>query len=411
MTGRRSVSFPSAAPSTMAADTARKPVFMAWQASNTFGWGIAGVNLFCHWAVSREIQPYMKHPISEGDLLALGPVRRWRVAGCVARSNEFAKRLAAARSGAVSLDIPVIHALGNRDVDARARITGRRNIGRMVFEETRLEDWPEQIKRYDAVVCASRWNAEVLRARFGCDPVVIHEGVDPSLFHPAPKSDLLDPNRFYVFTGGKIELRKAQDLVLLAFRRFSARHGDAMLVTAWHSPFDHRSVGFSGKLAAAIEMGADKRLAITKWAADNGIDPGKVIDVGAIPNQMMPHVLREMDCALQPSRAEGGTNFVAMEAMACGLPVIVASNTGSGDLIDGANCIPLLRQGPVEHPQDRGTEGWGESDVDEIVAALEALYRSTEQRRRVGAAGAEFMRRRTWAGHAAALARVVLSSS
>jgi len=394
----------------MRPDDSPTPVLMAWQASNTFGWGILALNVFCHWAVSRNIRPYMKRPFSEGDLLALGPLRRLQIAERIAQSDAFAERLASTQSEAVSLNIPVIHALGNRYLGGRSRISGSRNIGRMVFEETRLEDWAEEIRRYDAVVCACAWNADLLRARFGCEPVLIHEGIDPSLFHPAPKSGILDPNRFYIFTGGKIEFRKAQDLVLLAFRIFAAKHDDAMLVTAWHGPFAQYSSGFRGKLAAPIEVGADKRPAVKKWVADNGIDPEKVIDIGPMPNQMMPHILREMDCALAPSRAEGATNLVVTEAMACGLPVIVACNTGVTDIVDGSSCIPLMHQGAVEHPNDRGSEGWGESDVDEIVAALESLYQSSERRREIGAAAAEFMRERTWARHAEHLGRVVLEA-
>jgi len=130
--------------------------------------------------------------------------------------------------------------------------------------------------------------------------------------------------------------------------------------------------------------------------------------VGPMPNQMMPFILREMHCALQPSRAEGCTNLVAMEAMACGIPVIVANNTGVKDLITGSNCVALMQQGLAVHPKDRGTEGWGESNIDEIVAALESLYQSSEMRRSIGAAAAEFMRPRTWAKHADELGRIVL---
>jgi glycosyltransferase involved in cell wall biosynthesis len=350
----------------------------------------------------------MALPISEGDLLALGPLRRQLLAKEVAESNALAQRLAAVGSGAVSLNIPVIHSLGNRIDTARRGIRGTRNIGRMVFEETRLEDWPEEIKRYDVVVCASTWNADLLQARFGCAPILIHEGVDPSLFHPAPASGITDPSRFYIFTGGKVEFRKAQDLVLLAFKRFAERHDDAVLVTAWQSPLSHYSVGFQGRLAAPIEIADGQQLAVKKWVADNGIDPARVIDVGAMPNQMMPFILREMHCALQPSRAEACTNLVAMEAMACGIPVVIANNTGVRDLITESNCVALMHQGPVTHPKDRGTDGWGESDVDEIVAALESLYQSPDMRRNVGAAAAESMRPRTWAKHAAELGRIVL---
>ena len=382
---------------------------MTWSFSNRMGWGVAGLNIFCHWAVSRDIRPRMLFPISRDDLLALGPLRRMQIAGQVADSNALAKRLEVARSRAVSLNIPVVFALGNRK-DAQSRIRGTKNIGRMVVEETRLEDWPDEIKRYDVVVCHSKWNAELIKTRFQCQAVLIHEGIDPSLFHPAPKSEILDPSRFYVFTGGKIEFRKAQDLVLLAFKIFSEKYDDAVLVTAWHSPWPRYAAGFKGRLSVPIELGADNQLAVKKWVADNGVDPARVVDIGPVPNQMVPRVLQEMDCALQPSRAEGGTNLVAMEAMACGLPVIVANNTGVKDVIQGSNCIALMRQTAVNHPEDRGSEGWGESDVDEIIAALEALYHSREIRRDVGAAAAEFMRHRTWAGHAAELGRVVLSA-
>jgi glycosyltransferase involved in cell wall biosynthesis len=256
------------------------------------------------------------------------------------------------------------------------------------------------------MICASRWNAELLTAHAAPPVHVIHETVDHALFFPAPKVGLFSPNRFYIFTGGKIEFRKAQDLVLLAFRAFCQRHDDAVLVTAWHSPWDDTLAGFQGKLDAPARMHAEGRLDVLRWVADNGIDPGKVIDLGQQPNQAMPALLREMDCALQPSRAEGGTNFVAMEAMACGLPVIVARNTGMHDMIDGDNCLALDRQSPVDHPDGWGTSGWGESDPDEILHALERLYTSSQLRKTLGAGANRFMRSRTWASHAALLKAV-----
>src|SRR5215471_793499 len=88
--------------STMTTNSSATPVLMAWRAMNTFGWGIVGLNLFCHWGVSGRIRPRMAAPISEGDLLALGPLRRQLLAEEVAESNALAQRLAAVGSGAVS---------------------------------------------------------------------------------------------------------------------------------------------------------------------------------------------------------------------------------------------------------------------------------------------------------------------
>jgi glycosyltransferase involved in cell wall biosynthesis len=387
---------------------AKSPVLLRWKAQNTFGWGVAGLNIFCHWAVSGDVAPHMLWPISDADMQAIEPMRRALIASQVAQSNALAARLAASPAAALTLKIPVVHAIGNGYGSGQTKqITGSRNIGRIVFEETRLDDRPRPITGCDILVCASEWNASLLRAKLDVPVEVIHEGVDPSLFHPAPKSGMIDAGRFYIFSGGKIEFRKAQDLVIKAFKVFSERHADAVLVTAWHSPL-LTGKGYRGTLSAPIEVGADNLLNFRKWVADNGVDPAKMIDIGPVPNQLMPQILREMDCALLPSRAEGGTNIVAMEAMACGLPVILGNNTGLRDLIDGANCVPLNRQGEVKHPTDRGADGWGESDIEEMVGALEDLYQSPERRRQIGAAASASMRDWTWARHAAALARVVV---
>ncbi len=124
----------------------------------------------------------------------------------------------------------------------------------------------------------------------------------------------------------------------------------------------------------------------------------------------MPMILREMDVALQPSRAEACTNLPVKEAMACGVPVIVGYNTGMKDLIADDNCIALLDQRPVTGVHGTDTTGWGESNVDEIVQALEMLYRDREQRRRIGETASRWVStHRTWQKHAAELKEFILS--
>lgn len=90
--------------------------------------------------------------------------------------------------------------------------------------------------------------------------------------------------------------------------------------------------------------------------------------------------------------------------MACGLPVILSDNTGTRDLIDADNCIRLTSQDPVpgEPGWDTGTDGWGESRVEEIVESLERLYADSQMRKRIGARAAAWIleHRRTWQAHA-----------
>ena len=40
-----------------------------------------------------------------------------------------------------------------------------------------------------------------------------------------------------VFSGGKFELRKGQDVVIRAYRVLEDRHPDVMLVNAWFNPW------------------------------------------------------------------------------------------------------------------------------------------------------------------------------
>jgi glycosyltransferase involved in cell wall biosynthesis len=289
-------------------------------------------------------------------------------------------------------------------------VIGNQNIGRCIFEDTRFDGARERLARYDALLCGSRWNADLLSAASGREVKVILEGIDPSLFCPGRKSGILNPNVFYIFSGGKIEYRKGQDLVLLAFREFSKKHDDAILVTAWHSPWPEFSLGFKGRLEFKLEANQNGTLNVRKWAADNGINPDKFIDIGRMPNPFMPTVLREMDVSLQPSRAEACTNLPVKEAMACALPAIVANNTGMRDLITAGNCVALNRQQPVPALGAGGMQGWGESDIDEIVCALEDLYAHRERREKLGREAAQWIaENRTWEKHARELKDFVLS--
>ena len=191
-----------------------------------------------------------------------------------------------------------------------------------------------------------------------------------------------------------------------AKRRKAEEYVDyAVLVTAWHSIWPEHAAGFKGRLHAGVTIGRNGRLDIARWAFDNGVDPGSVIDIGLVPNALLPPILREMDVALQPSRAEACTNLPVKEAMACGVPVIAAFNTGMKDLLDDSNSIVLRAQRAVSQPAGTSSDDWGESDVDEIVAALEFAYQRRDESRAIGmrARGWLIDHDRTWQAHATAL--------
>jgi glycosyltransferase involved in cell wall biosynthesis len=289
-------------------------------------------------------------------------------------------------------------------------LRGSVNIGVIFLEDTTIDGQSrERAELFSLLVAGSTWNKRLLEDKGITTPVeLVLQGVDPTLFHPAPKSGLFR-DRFVVFSGGKLEYRKGQDLVLLAFRAFLARHPEALLVTAWHSPW----AGFALSLAANTRIAPvpinNGRVDPAAWASANGIPAENFLDLGAVPNSQMPQILRECDVALFANRAEGGTNLVAMECMACGVPCVISANTGHLDLIRSDSCVPLTRQIPViPVPGSGGTEGWGESDVEEAVEALEAIWQGRQRAQCIGRGGAMLMAKLSWPKQIAELKRVLL---
>ena len=108
----------------------------------------------------------------------------------------------------------------------------------------------------------------------------------------------------------------------------------------------------------------------------------------------MLQIYRQADVALFPNRAEGGTNLVAMEAMAAGVPCILSQNTGHLDLIAGNNCYSLKQQTGYSNASH---QGWGQSSIEEIVATLEHAYHHRDERIAIGQQGRAFIEQFTWA--------------
>jgi glycosyltransferase involved in cell wall biosynthesis len=113
----------------------------------------------------------------------------------------------------------------------------------------------------------------------------------------------------------------------------------------------------------------------------------------------MPTVLHESDMAVFPNRCEGGTNLVAMECMACGIPTYVSYNTGQKDLVNLIGCGAFRTQRSVTPSAlIKSVEDWGETEVDEVLAAMEYVYTNREQSMLDAAKVAERMKDWTWAG-------------
>jgi glycosyltransferase involved in cell wall biosynthesis len=392
-----------------------QPVIIQWSISSFFGWGVYGLNLALHWAGDPDIEPVCASPI-DPEQISLDQLRQRAILPFLVRSIEFQQRIAQHANSGVTANAPLLLALGNGFCGSPAAhkvvLEGRPTIGVVFFEDSPDAEAIERGKELPLIVTGSTWNERVLRARGFRHVRTVLQGIDPTHFHRAPRLGMMR-DRFLIFSGGKVELRKGQDIVLAAFKIFAKRHPEATLVTAWHSPWPHlaRSLDQTG-IAAPIVFDKDGRVNVAAWADANEIPPGRIIDLGNVPNISMPTILREMDAAVFANRAEGGTNLVAMECLASGIPVVISRNTGHLDLIEEDNCYPLDDQREVENRWNSVAEVrcWGESQVDEVVERLEQIFADRLEAERRGRRAAALMKRFTWAETARQMKEIVLDA-
>ncbi|MCC3441293.1 MAG: glycosyltransferase [Microcoleus sp. PH2017_03_ELD_O_A] len=373
---------------------------ISWPVSITSGWGIYGMNLTLQllrnpaWEVALLVPPSIT---SE----SINPLHKSLLSPAVEKQKQFQELVTANSDKQISCNFPVLYALGNNLASSGVEnhLISPCQVGVIFFEDTRITAAAlETAKKYRAIVAGSHWNADVLRSCGLTNVAMVNQGIDPTIFHPAPKSNLFG-DRFVIFSGGKLEYRKGQDIVIAAFKRFRAKHPEALLLTTWHNFWPQYMLGIeqTGNVAGLPNINRDGSLGISQWLAANGLPVDSFIDIGLIPNHLAGQILREADCAVFTNRCEGGTNLVAMESMACGIPTILSANTGHLDLIYSNICYPLSHQGRVKPTAHfPGVEGWGESDVEEVVEALEQVYTNREEAKRRGLAAANFMLDWTW---------------
>jgi glycosyltransferase involved in cell wall biosynthesis len=252
---------------------------------------------------------------------------------------------------------------------------------------------------YDSVATACRWAEDVLRDAGLTTITTIPQGIDVDCFKPrtAPRQRFQD--RFVVFSGGKFELRKAQDAVVMAFRAFAARHPDALLVAAWHNPFPASVQTMIASPYLPFQSRGDEPLthAIRRWVTSAGIDPACFELMPHLPHAELAALYADTDVGLFPNRCEGATNLVLMEYMACGRPAVATDFSGHRDVVTADNSL-LLRASKSSRSRSLGeVRGhWCEPNIEEIVESLEEAYRNRTRLAALGRQAATDLADWTW---------------
>lgn len=353
-----------------------KPLALTWALSTISGYGVYGLQIALQYFRRGGERFIATH---QPALTILPTLTQMRVTPLLNAAAKIAKLMHDNPQETLAFDHAVLYAVGNEcaGFEGQDRIRGRVNVGCAAIEHAAFGAHAmEYARNYDFFLSISRWNDAFLKSLNVAPVHLCHQGIDTTLFMPGPRTGLWK-NRFVIFSGGKFEFRKGQDIVLEAFRRFYARHPDALLVTCWQNlmPLDPAPFALAGHCAQMPRIDPQSGLQVTEWLLGQGLPQGSFIDLPYTPNMLMPPVLRECDAAIFPNRCEGGTNLVAMECMACGVPTIVADNTGQTDLVELLGCRAFEGRRPVKPAPDMPTlQDWGETDPDAVVAALEKIY-------------------------------------
>lgn len=274
------------------------------------------------------------------------------------------------------------------------------NIGYTFFEDNiLLPEYIENAKKYfDIVVTGSTWCEEILKNYGLHNTKTVIQGIDPQIFNPNGNQKEYFKDKFVIFSGGKFELRKGQDLVIKAFKILQDKYDDVLLVNSWFNLWES---SFNTMKASPFikfsPMSGNYVQTINKILHDNGINLDNVITLKPQPNYSMARIYKNTDIGLFPNRCEGGTNLVLMEYMACGKPAIASYNSGHIDILNDKNSIMLkdLQQIKI-NDRKNDIAAWDCPTLDEIVANLEWAYKNRKKLKRIGDKAGQNLSHLTW---------------
>ena len=191
---------------------------------------------------------------------------------------------------------------------------------------------------------------------------ILHNCVDTEIFRPGEPSPTLRadlgfaPDDFVVLFCGRLEPDKGIHKLLEALGTVENPRIKLLIVG---SPFFGRTQQSS--FLRKLEQQA------------RGLE-GRVQFTGYIPNEALPAYYHLADVVCVPTLVEEAAGLVAVEAMACGRPVLATRSGGMPEYLAGSQAV-LVDRGP--------------DIVGQLAWALQMLYEHPNLCREMGAAGAQ----------------------
>ncbi|MBN1832748.1 MAG: glycosyltransferase family 4 protein [Deltaproteobacteria bacterium] len=372
-------------------------VWMIMPTGTTHGWGMCGKYLALEMSQLTKVRFITDNIESEREN---NRVHYERLSEIHTHLEHIGSLLGS--QGLYKLGEPLLQAIQSADLKPwHIKARAPRVVGYTFFEKTTLKE--EDIFRareyFDWMVAGSTWCEEILKEHGFARSSTIIQGVDADRFHSGYSEKRRCMDHFVLFSGGKIEFRKGQDLVIRAFKVLQDKHDDVLLVNAWYNMWDESVMTMQMSPYITFDMpNGDYFHAINSLMHANGIDPQKVVTLPPQPHTQMPALYRDTDCGLFPNRCEGGTNLVLMEYMACGKPAIASLSSGHKDILREDNCIPIRSMGKIAIKDAEGKviREWDNPGIDEVIDRLEWAYQNRDSLKKIGRAAGRSMETMTW---------------
>jgi glycosyltransferase involved in cell wall biosynthesis len=238
------------------------------------------------------------------------------------------------------------------------------------------------IRAMDVPVCYSKFAQDVVAA--GAPDIrteLIYHGVDTETFHPmadkvAAKRDEGIGDRFVVGCVARNQTRKQIPILIKAFARFAADKDDAFL-------YLHM---------APQDAGWDLPDLLRRYRLQYKSHVSGVTPDNGLTDEGLNRLYNCFDVFALPTMGEG-FGLPIVEAMACGVPVVVTEYSACVELVQG--------RGEFIKVKDLITFGSNNinqalADTDDLVDKLETLYADASLRAAHGRAGREFAETLKW---------------
>jgi len=187
-------------------------------------------------------------------------------------------------------------------------------------------------RRADAIIAVSDATRRdvIERLRIPAERIhVVAEAVDPAFAAGASASDqdaartrIAVPGRYVIYVG-QFDPRKNMDALFAAFARAAADDDALRLVI----------VGTLGKLASFLRAALER----------SRLDPAKVVVTGNVDDRTLAGLYAGAECLLHPAHFEG-FGLTALEALACGTPVVAYRAGAVAEVVGDAGL--LVEPGP-----------------------------------------------------------------